>query len=64
MTRVVKDMIKNLPKDVQPVLERNHLNMLLGLQVDSAMKPRLGKVWHKVTVFPNLLQANKPRTSQ
>jgi len=38
--------------------------MLLGLKVDSAIKPKLGKMWHKVTAFPNFLQANKARNSQ
>lgn len=53
MGRVVKEIIKNVPENVQPVLERNHLNMLLGLKVDSAIKPKLGNTWNVIVTFPN-----------
>ena len=52
MERISKDLVKELPEAVQPIVQRNHLNMLLGLKVDSAIKPKLGKVWNKVIAFP------------
>ena len=55
MTRVVKDMVKNLPETIQGILERNHLNMLLGLKVDSSIKPKLGSMWNTVSLFPTVL---------
>ena len=48
MSRIVKELVKNLPPAVQPVLMKNHLNMPLGLKVDSAIKPKIGSVWNKV----------------
>jgi len=39
--------------------------MLLGLKVEKADKPRLGKVWNKVSVFPNAaFPPNKRSASQ
>ena len=29
--------------------------MLLGLKVDSAIRPKLGTVWHKVSLFPTIV---------
>ena len=29
--------------------------MLLGLKVDNAIRPKLGNVWHKVTLFPTIV---------
>jgi len=64
MSRIVKELVKNLPATVQPVLMKNHLNMPLGLKVDSAIKPKLGSVWNKVVLFPTLFnQTNKKSNS-
>ena len=53
MSRIVKELVKNLPEAVQPVLIKNHLSMPLGLKVDAAIKPKLGSCWNKVLLFPN-----------
>ena len=64
MQRIVKELVKNLPATVQPVLLKNHLNMPLGLKVDSAIKPKMGSLWNKVQLFPNVLgQTNKRSNS-
>ena len=55
MTKIVKELVKNIPEAVQPVLMKNHLNMPLGLKVDSAIKPKLGTLWNKVQLFPTIL---------
>ena len=60
MTRIVKELVKSLPEAVQPVLMKNHLNMPLGLKVDSAIKPKIGTIWNKVQLFPTMVsQSNK-----
>lgn len=64
MTRIVKELMKNLPDAIQPVLMKNHLNMPLGLKVDAAIKPKLGTIWNKVQLFPTVLgQTNKRSNS-
>ena len=50
---MVKDMVKNLPENVQPVLEGTHLNRLLGLKSADSGKPKLGRTWNKVVLFPS-----------
>ena len=64
MTRIVKELMKNLPEAIQPVLMKNHLNMPLGLKVDAAIKPKMGTIWNKVQLFPTVLgQTNKRSNS-
>ena len=63
MGRIVKDLVKNLPDNVQPVIQKNHLNMLLGLKVDSAIKPKLGSIWNKISAFPTIVNPSNKRNS-
>ena len=62
MSRIVKELVKNLPPAVQAVLMKNHLNMPLGLKVDSAIKPRIGTMWNKVQLFPTILGTTGKRS--
>ena len=52
MTRISKELVKNCPENVQPILQKNHLNLLLGLKVEKADRPTMGSIWNHVTVFP------------
>jgi len=52
MTRISKDLVKGCSEVVQPLLQKNHLNLLLGLKVDQEDKPKLGHIWNIVNVFP------------
>ena len=63
MSRIVKDIIKGVPENVQPVLEMQHLNRLLGLKVDSSIKPKLGNMWNKVVAWPIVSAAAAKRAS-
>ena len=66
MSRIAKEIVKNVPLDVQPVLLNRHLNSVLGLKSDTEQRPQLGSLWHKVVLFPNTLvnQVNKKSNSQ
>ena len=57
MTRICKELVQKLPENVQPILQKNHLNMHLGLRVDKASKPKLGSVWNIIACFPTSVQA-------
>lgn len=52
MARICKELVKNCPEAVQPILQKNHLNLLLGLKVEQSVLPKLGSVWNTVKVFP------------
>ena len=47
MSRIAKEMAKNIPDDCQPMLISRHLNPLLGLKVANGM-PILGSIWNVV----------------
>lgn len=66
MTRISKDLVKGCPEAVQPILLKNHLNLLLGLKVEQADRPTLGSVWNQVTVFPtpSFSQGRRAGTTQ
>ena len=57
-------MVKNIPDEVKPVLEQNHLNLLLGLKVDANRKPKLGKMWNQVVKWPTQFPSSKRPASQ
>jgi len=37
--------------------------MLLGLKVDSAIKPKLGSIWNKISAFPTIVNPSNKRNS-
>ena len=66
MSRVAKEMAKNVPEDCQVELQTRHLNPLLGLKATQG-KPKLGSVWHVVSLWPTVVpgpQAAKRSNSQ